>query len=583
LDEQKFSDTDQIFCLDSIGGFEGDGKEHQNYKYFDFSYIDLLSQVSWFIYSFQDMKNYVLGNQIFWVNLDEMKRLRTLEEKITASEREEAVHPKLFCHPDEGLPLWIQMDYLFFLEYLKKIGGDWELSKEEFLSFFPQSADLATQILKEQSRKSKSPCVSIVIPVKNSACHLERLLKSLENLNYPKDCLEIIVVDNDSTDSTVETAQRFTDVRVYIEKKASSYAARNKGIINSTHDFIAFLDADCVADSNWLKEIVEPLVKDKRVGFVGGINRPLSEDAFLSKMERGQGGYRNIERKAYCGYGYAITMNVIYRRKVFQSVGMFDDTVISGSDVDMSWRAQKDGKWRFVRLDDKALVYHDDIKSFKSAFHRHHRIGSGHYFLYFKKYPHWLLQHYFFLPRSEVEIYAQFIKLMLRSFLVKRGNVSFFEEIFIHFRAMAQKIGLLNAMKNAKARSQIETIYIYDKGCDLSYFTCEVQDLITRSSSSKEKKLFIGGAYKGIENLFFYFKRMLKLTTVWVWPNDTMYIKPLNNSKWQSIFGRIKKEVDLNVVQKVIYTGKDKDSLVHFLDRNFKQIVCSELQQAMVE
>jgi len=105
--------------------------------------------------------------------------------------------------------------------------------------------------------------ISVVICVKNRANLLERLLKSLQNHER---VLEIIVVDGNSTDSTLEIAKRYTK-RVYSDNGRGLATARNIGLIHARGDYIAFIDSDVELPNNYvLSELVNELEKKKWEG-----------------------------------------------------------------------------------------------------------------------------------------------------------------------------------------------------------------------------------------------------------------------------------------------------------------------------
>jgi len=99
--------------------------------------------------------------------------------------------------------------------------------------------------------------VSIIIPTKNNGDILEKCLASIRNLDYPpKDKYEVIIVDGHSTDNTVEIAKKYGCKVVYEDIGRISYA-RDLGVKYAEGEFIAFTDADCIVDRNWLKELIK--------------------------------------------------------------------------------------------------------------------------------------------------------------------------------------------------------------------------------------------------------------------------------------------------------------------------------------
>jgi glycosyltransferase involved in cell wall biosynthesis len=83
----------------------------------------------------------------------------------------------------------------------------------------------------------------------------------------------VIVVDNNSHDNTREIALKFNDnfkFKYVLEMTRGIPYARNTGINNATGDIVAFIDDDCEANEDWLKNIEKPFIKDPNIGAVGG-------------------------------------------------------------------------------------------------------------------------------------------------------------------------------------------------------------------------------------------------------------------------------------------------------------------------
>jgi glucosyl-dolichyl phosphate glucuronosyltransferase len=113
--------------------------------------------------------------------------------------------------------------------------------------------------------------ISVVIITRNRAEWLRDVLNSLTMQSRSAD--EVVVVDNSSTDTTKEVVMSFGDkmnIKYVFESKRGIPQARNAGITKASGEIIAFIDDDCVADPNWLKNIEIPFVKDPNIGAVGG-------------------------------------------------------------------------------------------------------------------------------------------------------------------------------------------------------------------------------------------------------------------------------------------------------------------------
>jgi glycosyltransferase involved in cell wall biosynthesis len=84
-----------------------------------------------------------------------------------------------------------------------------------------------------------------VVPVHNTAEHLERCIAALQAQDYPRDQFEILMVDNNSTDGSPGILARAGGVRALSERKQGSYAARNRALRDASGDVLAFTDSDC--------------------------------------------------------------------------------------------------------------------------------------------------------------------------------------------------------------------------------------------------------------------------------------------------------------------------------------------------
>jgi mycofactocin glycosyltransferase len=198
------------------------------------------------------------------------------------------------------------------------------------------------------------PAVSVVVPVYNSERTVEHTIRSLLALNYPKDRLELIFVDNASTDDSPGIlAAHAAEIRVLREGKLGRSAARNLGIHEALHPIVAFTDADCVVDPDWLKHLVAPL-DAAQVGISGGNIRALRPCNAIQEY----GEWLHDHRRAIQTYKppYATTVNWASRRSVLIEAGCFDERLPRCEDADLAYRiVQAD---REIVYQDQAVIYH---------------------------------------------------------------------------------------------------------------------------------------------------------------------------------------------------------------------------------
>lgn len=217
---------------------------------------------------------------------------------------------------------------------------------------------------------------SVVVPVYNNESDLERCLASLNALNYPRDQYEILVVDNNSTDATAAVAAAM-DVTCLSETQfQSSYAARNAGIKAAKGEFIAFTDSDCVVDSGWLKAIDEAS-GDEQVGCFAGEILSVPPNTTVERFSESIGLLR--QKGPLSGWHfkpYAQTANAVYRKAVFDRIGLFDPATNSGGDAAIAWRMldQTNFKIQFVP---HAIVFHHHRTSVPELYAQFRRYGGG--------------------------------------------------------------------------------------------------------------------------------------------------------------------------------------------------------------
>lgn len=198
------------------------------------------------------------------------------------------------------------------------------------------------------------PDVTIVVAVYNGAPTIDACVSSLLGLCYPHEHVEIVVVDNGSTDATLERLHAFGGaIRVLHEKTRGASAARNTGVRAARGTIVAFTDADCTVEPEWLGALVAPLA-DRGVGVVGG---PILSRINGNRIER-FGDVIHDQRRAIedDAAPYVASGNWASRAGVLVQLGLFDESLRRAQDVDLAWRAVQAG-FRLVYAPD-AIVHH---------------------------------------------------------------------------------------------------------------------------------------------------------------------------------------------------------------------------------
>jgi len=228
------------------------------------------------------------------------------------------------------------------------------------------------------------PFVSVVVPAYNAAKTIAACLESLTAQDYPGDRREIIVVDNNSSDATAAIAARYPVRLIHERGRQSSYAARNRGLEAARGELVAFTDADCVAQPDWLSRLVDGY-EDETVGAFAGRVAAWEPQTVLEQFAERRRQVSNDASMACSFLPYAMTANVAYRRQLLEALGGFDALLISGGDADLSWRLQLNGG-KSIRFNRAAVVHHKHRSSLRSFWRQHWMYGYGTAMLY-ERYP----------------------------------------------------------------------------------------------------------------------------------------------------------------------------------------------------
>ena len=219
------------------------------------------------------------------------------------------------------------------------------------------------------------PYVTVVVPAYNVEKTIENCIRSLLEQNYPASKVEILVVDNRSTDQTKKKMQSFGALITLIEeKKPGASCARNAGIKHATHDVIAFIDADCTADPWWLHHIVQPLTR-QGVALVAGSIMPSNPGHPIQKF--GAAIHNSANALAGFDVSYAAGANIATSKSLAQEI-MFNEDMPKGQDVDFCWNIIKKGHLLYHRHVPDAVVYHRHEETLKGLFWEGYDHGIGH-------------------------------------------------------------------------------------------------------------------------------------------------------------------------------------------------------------
>lgn len=227
--------------------------------------------------------------------------------------------------------------------------------------------------------------ISIIIPARNEENNIGKLLEALQSQSYPKELIEIIVVDDHSTDGTAGIVQQFSFTKLVQLKEDSINSYKKKaietGITAATGELIVTTDADCIPPPDWLQTIVS-FKEEKQSAFIASpvvINCNLSVLQIFQAMDfmvlQGiTGAVVSKEKMSMCNGA-----NLAYERKTFYEVNGFTgiDHIASGDDMLLMhkiWK-QNPGKVHYLKSKE-AIVSTEPMKTWRSFFNQRIRWAS---------------------------------------------------------------------------------------------------------------------------------------------------------------------------------------------------------------
>jgi glycosyltransferase involved in cell wall biosynthesis len=254
------------------------------------------------------------------------------------------------------------------------------------------------------------PLVTIVVPVYNGVKTIKMCLDALTGLDWPRDKLEIIVVDNRSTDKTCHLVKGYSDaVLLHQHEILTASGARNLGIEKAKGEIIAFTDADCKPTRQWLRELLKD-ADDQSIGCFIGEVKPLPPKNVIEKYFNDEFWHNKPSEE---GLPKAKTANCAYRKTVFDQIGLFDPKLNTAEDSDLLHRfaALSSLEWKFYG---NAVVEHKNKDALKEFIKQFLRAGAWQQILA-KKWP----GNYKSLKNPTISLVSIRTLFHLRSFLYR--------------------------------------------------------------------------------------------------------------------------------------------------------------------
>jgi cellulose synthase/poly-beta-1,6-N-acetylglucosamine synthase-like glycosyltransferase len=244
----------------------------------------------------------------------------------------------------------------------------------------------------KSAQSDSFPTLSVIIPARDEEATIGRTLYYLLNQDYPEDLLQIIVVDDRSSDATSEIVGQYmrnhpqvelVSVTECPESVSPKKHALTEGIKHAMGEIIVTTDADCSFHPDWLTTMVRHFAED--VGIVAGLTRFWLRKEFLpmwQKMQWLDFISHSFVSAGAIGSGLAFNCNgsnLAYRRQVFDEVDGFSgvDRIVSGDDEFFAQKVNRNTNWKIrFATEPASIVLSQPVRTLKEMFHQRFRWGS---------------------------------------------------------------------------------------------------------------------------------------------------------------------------------------------------------------
>lgn len=209
---------------------------------------------------------------------------------------------------------------------------------------------------------SKHKCVSIIVPTFNGSKRIGRCLEALLS-QAAKMNVEILVVNDGSTDNTADVVSRYSGIRLISQANAGPAAARNLGVQEAKGEIVLFTDDDCVPMPDWLRAMLAPFDDAQVVGAKG---------VYRTHQKRLAARFVQIEYEdryhlmaGLDTIDFVDTYSAAFRRERFMEMSGYDTSfLVAAEDIELSYRMSAHGwKMKFIP---SAIVYHTHPDTFWS-------------------------------------------------------------------------------------------------------------------------------------------------------------------------------------------------------------------------
>lgn len=186
--------------------------------------------------------------------------------------------------------------------------------------------------------------ISCIIPMYNSSKTIIRALDSIRKQTYQEGVLQIIVIDDGSTDNSIDLVQDFkrtySTVNITLLKKENGgvSSARNEGLKYAKGNYIAFLDSDDIWLNNKIKLQLDTIIENPNIDLLGST---FDDITFTKVLGRKVGKLIPLKPFGYAIKTQLVTSTVLFKRDVYDKIGGLNESMKYSEDMNYWFRAMK--------------------------------------------------------------------------------------------------------------------------------------------------------------------------------------------------------------------------------------------------
>lgn len=220
--------------------------------------------------------------------------------------------------------------------------------------------------------------VTVVIPAYNATKTIGDGLESFARQSFPAAEVELIIVDDGSTDGTPEYLEAYAEswgpeqprLRVMRQAHQGPAAARNLGAEAAQGEFLLFTDADCVPHADWIKEMMAPFQSPGIAAVKGAYKTKQRSLVARFAQAEFEARYRQLATAEYVDVVFSYSAG--FRREVFRTIGGFDTSfpVADNEDTDLSYRVATAGYK--IKFNPAAIIYHQHPATLRQYLRKKH-------------------------------------------------------------------------------------------------------------------------------------------------------------------------------------------------------------------